>query len=152
MDAFLVRPACSWTVKSKVAEPALVRSIIRVDVHVHLECVSLSKISATNIAMERLDVGVGENVFFEGSQNLERHAALIATMLPDVGVNVPKMCGHRWLCVISIRTLRTLVRLLAGMVSHVDLAQVDCEESAIAVFRQTRKWTFTGVMDSCMQD
>lgn len=145
MESFLVRPACSRTVKSTLTYATLVRPIVRVDVHVHLEGTTLAKRPSALIAMVLPNVGVRQLVVLKRFRKLKRQPAHVAVVRSNITVFLTFMIAHLAFTDKRVRALIALVRLLAQMSAHVNFALAGTEKASITRLEQTRKRFVSGV-------
>lgn len=145
MESFLVRSTRCRTMKTTLTHAAFIRSIVRVDVQMDLECALLTERSATKIAIVLPYVGVRQLMVPEGFRQLERLTALVAVVRSIVAVPVAFVIGQLTLTDERIGAQFALVRFLAQMTAHVDRTLAGAEKTSIARLIQTRISFVAGV-------
>lgn len=136
------------TMETFVTALTLVRSIVRVRIHVHSVWFTLFIGFSANIAAERRRFirMQGQNVALVRAKCCERFTAFVAPILPNLIVNIILMALQKWFRVKSIRTQLALERPIANMgFTHVDRSLSEVDEASIAAFLQTRIGPFPAV-------
>lgn len=118
--------------ETTTAVAAFKRSVIGVNVHVHLESTALPKGVATYLAMERPFAGVGQQVFLVYFANFKRTPAIIALKWPLSAVHGTLMHVKMVLVVKLLWALVTLKWLLPKMNSHVNGALASSQKASVA--------------------
>lgn len=119
VESFLMRSACRRTVEAIPTETTLVRSIVRVDVSMHLKGTQLAKRFSAIVASILPNVGVGKKVVFVGLAYFKRLIAQFAFKWSIVTVNISLVILQPGDVNERCWTLIAFVWIIASMTSHV---------------------------------